>query len=658
MNRRWLVLILLVVIIAVALLFRVVLPWDMVFGDGWTRLLTVDAYGHMRVVDSLVANWPTMPTIDVYKCFPAGVVNASLFHYLIGGITVLFDCSQDIVAAWLPPIMAILTIVAVFFLTKMMFGLWPAAISSGLLAVFCTEYMSRSMLGAADYHVMEVLLTTCAMLFLILAVRQSKMNWKAVVFSCLMGVFLLLYRLTWQGAIMFALIIGGGLGLWFLIRLVRSRRWWWLGGYLGAGIASLAVLWVVSPTTVVWGIGTLRGIFIWHIGSATSEELPMLWGAGGFTLLPLWANFTMSFYLALVAFGVLTYLVVKRNEADKTLLLVWGLVTVLMMLSMRRFTYYAVIPVAIMSGWMTWTAIRILGRNVSKVKYVLTAALILALVFVPNLSFTTQAATKPGASYYDAAWREAMMWLRDETPEPYGDADCYWDCCEGDPDYTVVSWWDYGYWITRDARRVPVCHPGGGWRGLVGCYLTQEGDDAEVIKALKVRYVVIDWPMTTWKFYAMAYLANLFGHSEERVADYQEGCAVWFQEGKEGRYETATVYYPEYYRSLAVRLYNFNGESVIPRGTPVLTFVEHDTYKEIVDVHDFPTYEDALTFIEAQESGNHMVAGTDPFVSPVPLEPLDDYKLVFESKALQGGKFVDVTVTPKVKIFEYLGGMK
>lgn len=64
----------------------------------------------------------------------------------------------------------------------------------------------------------------------------------------------------------------------------------------------------------------------------------------------------------------------------------------------------------------------------------------------------------------------------------------------------------------------------------------------------------------------------------------------------------------------------------------------------------FPTYEDAQAYVASQTSGNYRIVGWDPFSSPVPLEELKSYKLVYPLGAN--------TSTTAVKIFEYLGSSK
>lgn len=139
------------------------------------------------------------------------------------------------------------------------------------------------------------------------------------------------------------------------------------------------------------------------------------------------------------------------------------------------------------------------------------------------------------------------------------------------------------------------------------------------------------------------------------------------------------LYYPEYYRSLVIRLYNFNGEAVtletsvtydhdaelheqIRSATPNTTIVisyedrvslEGRPYKFIDSVEYFGNYQEAEAYRIAKESDKYRIVGVDPFVSPVPLEAVQGYKLVFSS--LMSGRAQNSAVSvPRVKIFEFV----
>jgi len=126
----------------------------------------------------------------------------------------------------------------------------------------------------------------------------------------------------------------------------------------------------------------------------------------------------------------------------------------------------------------------------------------------------------------------------------------------------------------------------------------------------------------------------------------------------ENRLQPVTLFHPEYYRSLAVRLYNFDGQAVTPQESIVISYEERMSqedkpFKLITDAQTFPTYEEATAYISSQESTNYRIVNHNPFISPVPLEALKHYRLIYSSTS--GVEQQDVGLVPEVKIFEYIG---
>jgi hypothetical protein len=144
-------------------------------------------------------------------------------------------------------------------------------------------------------------------------------------------------------------------------------------------------------------------------------------------------------------------------------------------------------------------------------------------------------------------------------------------------------------------------------------------------------------------------VADLSGSSREKFFD------IYYQP-VEGKLEPVILFHPEYYRSMVVRLYNFDGNQVVPKSSPVISYEERvsrdgQPYKEITNAEFFPSYEEAEAYIASQKSGNYRIVSDDPFVSPVPLQALEHYELVYSSSGFKttpsGG------LIPEVKIFEY-----
>jgi dolichyl-diphosphooligosaccharide--protein glycosyltransferase len=291
----------------------------------------------------------------------------------------------------------------------------------------------------------------------------------------------------------------------------------------------------------------------------------------------------------------------------------------------------------------------------------LSVIVIFMLLFSPLVVFADKAhnyddpptiATANAAPYApSSAWMKTMAWMKDNTPEPLGSADAYAAHYKADfvypgSAYSVMSWWDYGYWITYIGHRIPVANPGQDQTAVpkvANFMLAQDEASAEEIAgASKTGYVVIDYLTTTSKFWAMA------TWSGKEQAEFFE--VFWDPASKQSK----LYIYPEYYQSMATRLYSFNGTAQAGTNTLVVEYVvrtnEDSSYKEVVKENQFTTYQEAVTFLAGKEGGNFVIAGNDVLVSPVPLEALQHYRPVYETEE-------KVTVsssaqTAEIKIFE------
>ena len=116
-----------------------------------------------------------------------------------------------------------------------------------------------------------------------------------------------------------------------------------------------------------------------------------------------------------------------------------------------------------------------------------------------------------------------------------------------------------------------------------------------------------------------------------------------------------TLFYPEYYRSMSTRLYNFDGKAVTPDTLQVISYQETassegEVIKQITSVKSFSSYQEAAAYIAGQQSANYKIVSNNPLISPVPLEALEHYNLIHASDvpiSLANGKTI-----PAVTIFE------
>jgi oligosaccharyl transferase (archaeosortase A-associated) len=403
-----------------------------------------------------------------------------------------------------------------------------------------------------------------------------------------------------------------------------------------------------------------------------------------------WVNFTTSFFISFISFVMLIYLVIKEESAGKILLLVWSMVMLIAVLGQRRFGYYYAVNAALLTGYFSWKMLDLAGLNkllakskevvgaVKKfkkrekvtrekakpktfmqprgvwVRVIVVGIVLFFAVFFPNIGTVNVLARQPNAIMHEG-WYTSLSWLKDNSPEPFGDPDFYYEIYSPrrefeypETAYGVMSWWDYGYFIMQIAHRIPIANPGQVGAVPAGKFFTAQNESSanNLADELDSKYVVIDFAMAVTKFYAMVQWAE-----EQTGKSVDEFYEVYYQQTEEG-IRGGILYYPAYYNSTVARLYNFDGQAVVPTESIVIFYEEKEAgtgekYKQITNFWSFPTYEEAEAYVASQASGNYRVVSNSPFDSPVPLEELSSYELVYSSG--------NTTSQTTVKIFEYLG---
>jgi dolichyl-diphosphooligosaccharide--protein glycosyltransferase len=458
-----------------------------------------------------------------------------------------------------------------------------------------------------------------------------------------------------------------------------------------AGIG-LVILHAVNPSL----FQSMLGLFIiFRPGGAiltVMEVAPLLFPQGTFSFDMAWANFNASFFIAFISIGMLIYVIAKGKSADKTLFLVWSVMMLLAVLGQRRFAYYYAVNAALLTGYFSWKMLDIAGlrklaakpkevvgavkkfkkrvkRTAEKakrrtfmqprgawVRVIVVGIILFVVVFLPSIPSARGMAGAPNF-IMNEGWQTSMLWLRNNSPEPFGDPNFYYALYgPGDefefPEtaYGVMSWWDYGYFIMQIGRRIPNANPTQSGAREAGQFFTAQNETAanELADRLGTRYVVIGHMMPTAKFHAKPTWAG---------SSPAEFFGIYHVPGQAGG-QWAMLYYPAYYQSIVARLYNFGGRAVVPaaNSTIVISYEQREQAGQMYNVvtwgQTFPTYEAAQTFIANQTARNYKIVGGDPFNSPVPLEALNSYVLIHQSEAM-----VEMfgRILPMVKIFEYLG---
>ncbi len=485
------------------------------------------------------------------------------------------------------------------------------------------------------------------------------------------------------------------LSKWLVIR--KIRRIYYLPLLVVIGIAAALIIYFLARPVFA---SVTRYVDLFLPGGfalTITEAQPLFRGFdfGNFTGSRPWGFFTTGFFFVPVSLGLLIYYSVKKTRADITLFLTWTILMLLAMVGQNRFSYYFAVNTAICGGYISWKIYELIrhvfkraglektkpeaapvsvtakrGKKSQKAQRKevspgkaypgiasagLAVIICFFLVFFPNFSQIKSVAGSVPAP--DNDWHAALTWMKDNTPEPFSSADYYYALYEKprpghsyvypESSYGVMSWWDYGHWITAIAHRIPNANAfqDGAWSAGRYFTATDELSANKYLDQLRSKYVILDKSMVSTKFNAM----SNWGGSKQ-ASEY------YYQRNSDGKMEAVQVFYPEYYRSMCCRLYNFEGKAVVPgNSTRVISFAEKTDingkkYKEIITSKLYATYAEAVEI--CNQSPDHIIVGTEPFISPVPLEELEHYRLIYQSPTIVG-KDGDRMLS-NVEIFEYL----
>ena len=389
-----------------------------------------------------------------------------------------------------------------------------------------------------------------------------------------------------------------------LIRKAKIKPYWYPILILAITVASFVVLFVFTPalySTITWSL--------LHIFSPSKQYLaiveaqPMGWGN-------IWAWFTTTFFLAFVALAWIGYNIWRKWRAEEILLFVWCAIMLFACFGQGRFSAYYAINVAILCGFLSWEIIELVafrgaekgvrdmkeskgpleekrvdaikgkrrGKTVKtqksneiknkkflRVDVILTFIVILTVVFFfpLNESLTT---AKLGCGGPREDWYESLSWMRENTPDTGVDFYALYpqDYAYPDSAYSVMSWWDYGNWITYIAHRIPVANnfqQGIGGPNSPGAAIffiaKNESVANEVADAFDVRYVVSAFPMVD----TMASYQDLYGSMTFWANDTTGRYTLDQTEGR-STFELRE----EYYKTMVTKLHMFDGSETQFKG--------------------------------------------------------------------------------------------
>lgn len=470
---------------------------------------------------------------------------------------------------------------------------------------------------------------------------------------------------------------------------------------LAAGSLILAL---VFPDLFTSLIGNLAGFFASNATAATVLEM------GSWSFSSAVSSYNWGILLAIGGFVCLLWNIWKRQTPAALFVLIWSLFMFFATCAHVRWEYYFAANVALLAalfvGWAITFAEKDLRLLIAKrnepqksaepankkqskkskaqekfasakpdpIKLgIFAVIMIIAVVFVGSsaaYAVELSSASANGGTTQD--WIDACEWLSVNTPNTGVDYLTIYDestFTYPKESYGVLSWWDYGHYITTIGKRIPNSNPF--QAGVAGEYgvaavltNTDESQIVEKLDHLGTKYVMTDYLMANSIFGAMA----IWNDTTLQTAPYYY---TFLQKGSDGTYSYASAATPEFYDTLTVRLQNFDG-SMTDAGSVYVVIADSTAGYGVPVITSTKAYAEADEAWAAAENYNANAAtGKHAYVISAPTDltnynlpsvkvpALQHFRLVYESTTYVVGGYVtgaNEGGTGYVKTFEYVPG--
>ncbi len=452
---------------------------------------------------------------------------------------------------YMPAFFAPLVAIPLYLLVKELWGRWPAFVTA-FSTVTSWAYVMRTEAGFFRHEQLAIPLMVTSFYLTVKAMRSSEL-WRALIFSGTSGVFLALAAGSWAG--FRQLFVGYPLVLAILLVLKRAD----LRDILALGIPPLYVLllsfslpnlafrkeYVAMEATFVWAV--LAASLVYALLSyrdfkgrdvripaaiAFVMVLAVFFGLGVYR--PLTARLmrvvfpgvslpkgnvvetvaehapgstitTFGYLLIPILLGLSLLAVERWREKVPMLILVnaitslyfaesiarlpplaaplSGLGVAYLTFRLQEYTETKVIRVRRYSRLLsTRKTSRSIGKIISTLRWpILLITLLLAMPIFLSV-YNTYNYSQDFVLGFDQGWRETLGWLKNNPS----------------PGAVVLSWWDYGYWIQLEAKRVTLADGltinSTQIRQIAKAFSGDEEELLDVMMRYNASYVVVDIP--------------------------------------------------------------------------------------------------------------------------------------------------------------------
>lgn len=572
----------------------------------------------------------------------------------------------------------------------------PGIIIAAILAIFFIAQLSLEYLrGESPEHAAIVGIVALVVAGVLTAIQTSTVSFTVTNLSLLQPALLF--------AVALGLIVMAALARGFDTRDIDQRLYpIVIAGGIVLTIGTVAVAlpdlysYVVSQSLRFIGLSTSAA----QRTVTEAQPLSLEKGSDNYWVNIMTYTYGIAFFSA--AIGALVAIVriflSDDTHSEQLLVVVWGIFMGLATFTQVRFNYYLALPVAALNGYLIGVIVELFGVGAVdrlddiEIHQVMTFLIIFFLITGPYVMLgsagggsgagtggsqgmgllTTQTASSNSPD--GTQWSSSLTWLSNNTPEegryahPNNESMSYYGTYEPTDDYNyssgaygVLSWWDYGHWITVQGERIPTANPFQQGAQTAADFLlaSNESNATDLIDGNEsTRYVMVDWQIAS--IYSK-YSAPLQFESNDTVSQDDLLFPLYAEKG--GQYQQIT-YIPtqRHYESMRIRMYMFNGSAVEPKPVvldwedrQVRTTAGETTTIRVVPqngspVKQFDNMSAARSYVENDGSAQVGLVGNTP---SEPIPALKHYRVVHASQE-QGPR--SVNGQPWVKTFERVPG--
>ncbi len=377
----------------------------------------------------------------------------------------------------------------------------------------------------------------------------------------------------------------GGIAYVLLVNHYANAKNWsyekFVGSTVGAGILAVVILAVLQPSVVDAIFGEVMRLlgYPFGVGGDRVHTIAEEQTTGLIELTLTQYGLMLGTAIAgMVLVAVDGYQRAAKNKgfASQLFLVVVGVFFLVISLRTVRFNYYLAPFVAIFAAITLQQIVQLVGipSEIDDIEgYQVIALLLIVTLVVPVLFLPVEGTVFTGENervniHEYQEWEEPLMWLDESTEHdgiPQYESSDEQPPEYGDDAYGVMSWWDYGHWITVTGERSPVANPFQQQATEASEFLlADDPDEAEsVIEEMdedaEARYVAVDWQMASpsSKFQAMTQF------NEDVTAD---DFVTPYYSSPDGTTQELAFFErdQQYYETMMARLYFGHGSQMEP----------------------------------------------------------------------------------------------